>query len=94
MEELVKQLIALNREAMFINDEIAKVKTKIEEMLPENGYKDESVTISRRAATTSKSIDLKALETKEPELYQDLLNDYCKTSVKKESVSYIFKKEK
>ena len=37
------------------------------------------------------SIDLKALEKKEPELYAELLADYPKETVKKDSVRILVK---
>ena len=92
MKELIKKLISLQKEKDVIEAKIADVKSKIEAQLPDDGYKDDDVTITRTAGSTSTSIDLKALEKKEPELYAELLADYIKTTTKKESIAYRFKK--
>ena len=54
-------------------------------------FKNDYVTISLVKGSTSVSIDLKALEKKEPDLYADLLNDYPKETVKKDSVRILVK---
>jgi hypothetical protein len=92
MEELIKELISLTKEKELVEADIAAVKAKIEAQLPADGYKDANITITRTAGSTSTSIDLKELEKKEPELYEELLKDYTKTTTKKESIAYRFKK--
>lgn len=92
METLIKELISLIKEKELVEADIATVKAKIEAQLPEDGYKDANVTITRTAGSTITSIDLAALEKKEPELYKELLADYTKTTTKKGSISYRFKK--
>lgn len=92
MKELIKELISLNKEKEAIEADIAAVKAEIEAQLPEDGYKDDSVTIIRVKGSTSTSIDLKALEKKEPNLYAELIEDYTKTTERKPSISYKFKK--
>ena len=54
-------------------------------------FKNDYVTISLVKGSTSVSIDLKALEKKEPDLYADLLKDYPKETVKKDSVRILVK---
>lgn len=54
-------------------------------------FKNDYVTISLVKGSTTISIDLKALEKKEPELYADLLKDYPKETVKKDSVRILVK---
>ena len=69
-------------------------KAQLQEQMEKYGiisFKNEYVTISLVKGSTTTSIDLKALEEKEPELYNDLLNDYPKTTTKKDSVRIIVK---
>ena len=66
------------------------LKSQIEEEVGEDGYKDEYVTISYKQASETTSIDLKKLEEREPELYNDLLKDYEKITSRKASFSYRF----
>lgn len=87
---LVEKLIARDK----LDKEIAEIKLAIEAELPDDGYKNDLITISRKKGSESKSIDLAALEKNEPGLYQDLLNDYGKVKVNKPSVSYSLKKSK
>lgn len=54
-------------------------------------FKNDYVTISLVKGSTTISIDLKALEKKEPELYADLLKDYPKETVKKDSIRILVK---
>ena len=77
-----------------LEQEIAALKVAIEAELPEEGFKNDQVTISRKKGSTKVSIDYKAFEKKEPELYNDLLKNYKKVTETKPSVSYTFKKDK
>lgn len=54
-------------------------------------FKNEYVTISVVKGSTTVSVDLKALEKNEPQLYADLLKDYPKETVKKDSVRILVK---
>ena len=87
---LVEKLIARDK----LDKEIAEIKLAIEAELPTDGYKNDSITISRKNGSEKTNIDLKELEKQEPDLYRDLLNDYGKVSVTKASVSYSLKKPK
>lgn len=93
-KELITKLVKLNGEKEAIEKEIASVKSDIEKELSDDGYKDDSVTIYRTPGSKSTSIDLKELEKKEPNLYNDLLKDYPKENCKKEGISYRFAKQK
>ena len=77
-----------------LEQEIAALKVAIEMELPDEGFKNDQVTISRKKGSVKESIDYKAFEKKEPELYNDLLKDYKKVTETKPSVSYTFKKVK
>lgn len=87
---LVEKLIAKD----ILEKEIAEIKLAIELELGEEGFKNDSITISRSKASESTSIDLKALEKAEPELYADLLKDYTKVTKRSGSVSYKLNKSK
>ena len=87
---LVEKLLAKDK----LEKEIAVIKEAIESDLPEEGYKNDYVTISRSKPTESTSIDLKALEKNEPQLYADLVRDYTKVVRRSGSVAYKLKKDK
>lgn len=76
-------------------EEVEKiVKAELERAMDEYGIKSVKtarITISRVEESTSTSIDLKELEKKEPELYNELLNDYPKTTTKKAFVKFLVK---
>ncbi len=76
-----------------LEQEIAALKVAIEAELPEEGFKNDQVTISRKKGSKSVSVDLKALQKAEPYCYEGLLADYPKVTEKAASVSYTFKKE-
>ena len=54
-------------------------------------FKNDFVTISTVKGSTTLSIDLGKLKEKEPELYDELLQDYPKETVKKDSVRILVK---
>ena len=87
---LVEKLIARDK----LDKEIKEIKLALEAELPVEGYKDDLITISRKSASEKISIDLDELKKAEPNLYQDLLEDYGKLCVTKASVSYSLKKSK
>lgn len=91
---LVNVLCEKVKQKEQLEKEIAELKVAIEAELPEEGFKNEQVTISRKKGSETVSIDYKAFEKKEPELYEELLADYKKVKIVKPSVSYTFKKEK
>lgn len=92
-ETLITLLVEKVRAKEQLENEIAEIKELIEAQLPEEGYKNDYVTISRRKGSESVSIDLKAFEKAEPQYYKELLADYCKVKITNPSVSYSFKKE-
>lgn len=70
------------------------VKSQLEKAMDENNIvsiKNEYITISRVEGSESTTIDLKKLEEKEPDLYEDLLKDYSKVTVKKPSIRFTVK---
>lgn len=63
-----------------------KLKADLEKAMQEHGIKSFSndyVTLSFVEASSSESIDLKAMQKKEPKLYEELLADYKKVTNKK-----------
>lgn len=92
MKELIKELLALNKELALVQADIDEVKAKIESKLDGQNYKDEDITITYKKGATRTSLDLKSVEAKEPELYKDLFERFAKTTVCKDSVSYSIKK--
>ena len=92
MKDLIEELLYWQAEESKAAEHIKNIKKMLEEeYLTEEGYKDNDVTISFSKPTSSTSIDLKALEKKEPELYEDLLKDYSKVTERKGSYRYSFK---
>lgn len=91
-ETLINILVEKVRAKEQLENEIAEIKAAIELELPEEGFKNDQVTISRRKGSTSESIDYKAFEKAEPKLYEELLADYKKVKITNPSVSYSFKK--
>ena len=72
------------KDAMELQEK--KIKADLQKAMEQYGiksFKNDVVTLSYVDASTSESIDTKALQEKEPELYKELLADYKK--VKKTS---------
>lgn len=84
--ESFKQLSELKKEQDRLAEIEKNVKAEIEKAMDDNdivSVKNDYVTITRVAASESKSIDLKALQDREPKLYEDLIADYPKVTNKK-----------
>lgn len=89
-----KKLSELKKEQDRLAEIEKDVKSTLEKAMEENdivSIKNEYITISKVEASESVSIDLKALETKEPELYNDLLKDYPKKTFRKASLRFTVK---
>lgn len=92
MEELLLELKELKSQQDLLKEKETEIKGKLEsDYLNEEGYKTDYVTVSYSQPSSSTSIDLKTLQEKEPDLYNDLLKDYPKVTTKKGSFSYRFK---
>ena len=83
LKDIINQKKVLEEREKFL-------KSQIEEEVGEDGYKDDDVTISYKQASEITSIELKKLEERDPELYNDLLKDYKKVTSRKASFSYRF----
>lgn len=71
-----------------------EAKEKLEKAMSEYGIKsikNDYITISYVEGSTTEAIDLAALKEKEPELYEELLNDYKKVTSKKAYVKFLVK---
>ena len=88
--EVGKKLIELNAKKKELEKELDEKKTIIEEYMRAFELKklkvDESF-ISLSNDTQSTSFDTKALQTKEPELYNELFEKYQKASKRKGYIS-------
>lgn len=72
----------------------AKLKEALEKSMQEHGiksFKNDYVTLSYVEASTSETIDLKAMQEKEPKLYDELLGDYRKVTNRKPYVKIVVK---
>lgn len=92
MKDLLDELSYWQQEKDKAEKHIKDVKEMLEkEYLTEEGYKDETITISYSKPSESVSIDTAKLCEHEPELYKELLKDYPKVTTRKGSFSYRFK---
>ena len=90
----MKNLSELKKEQDRLAEIEKSVRADLQAVMDEFGitqFKNDYVTISLVKGSTSVSIDLKSLEKKEPELYAELLADYPKETVKKDSVRILVK---
>lgn len=87
----LQRLIKAKKEMEKVEKEI---KAELEKAMDEHNIKsidNEFIKITRVEAVSTFSIDLKALQTKEPALYGELLEDYPKVTHRKASVRFTVK---
>lgn len=92
--EAFKQLSELKKEQNKLAKVEKDIKAQLEVAMDENdivSIKNEYITISRVAASESITVDLDKLKDKEPQLYNDLLEDYPKVKTTKASVRFTVK---
>ena len=90
----MKNLSELKKEQDRLAEIEKSVRADLQAVMDEFGitqFKNDYVTISLVKGSTTVSIDLKTLEKEEPQLYADLLKDYPKETVKKDSVRILVK---
>lgn len=90
----MKNLSNLKKEQDRLADMEKTARQNLQKAMEEYGivqFKNEYVTISTVKGSTTVSLDVKALEKNEPKLYADLLKDYPKETVKKDSVRILVK---
>ena len=86
-----KQLADLKAQIKELERQQDEVKAGILEAMEHYGvksFKNEYITISYVPDSETESIDLKALQAQEPELYDELLNDYRKVTKRKGYVRF------
>lgn len=91
---VMKNLSDIKKEQDRLSELDKTARAELQKVMDEYGitqFKNEYVTISFIKGSTTTSIDLKKLETNEPQLYADLLKDYPKETVKKDSIRILVK---
>ena len=91
---VMKNLSDLKKEQDRLAEIEKNARAELQKVMEEFGitqFKNDYVTISVVKGSTTVNVDLKALEKNEPQLYKDLLKDYPKETVKKDSVRILVK---
>lgn len=86
-----QQLAGISRSKKQLELQEKKLKEELEKAMDEYEVKsidNQFIKITRVAASSSTSVDLKALEEKEPELHKELLEDYPKVTNRKSYVMF------
>lgn len=86
---VMANIALLEKQVKEMQEKQKALKADLESAMNEFGIKsidNDYLKIIRVEESTSTSIDLKALQKKEPKLYGELLEDYPKTTVKKAHV--------
>lgn len=92
MKEEILKLRDITIKQKELEEKAKNIKSNLEKnYLTEKGYKDDIVSIPYTKSSTTTTLDLIALQEKEPELYEDLLKDYVKVTNKKGYFKYTFK---
>lgn len=92
---LMANLALLEKQKKTMDEQIKQIKTGLEDAMDQYDIKsidNEYLKITRVAASSSKSIDLKALAEKEPKLHGELLEDYPKVTEKRAAIRFTVKK--
>jgi ABC-type lipopolysaccharide export system ATPase subunit len=86
-----KNLAEVTKQKKALEEQEKKTKAELEKLMDEYGIKsldNQYIKIIRVAGSSTTSIDLKKLEEKEPDLYEELLEDYPKTTTRKATVRF------
>ncbi|WP_392462305.1 hypothetical protein [Streptococcus parasuis] len=89
--QVFKQLADITKTKKQLEDQEKKVKADIEKAMDANDIKsidNQFLKITRVNGSTSTSVDLKAMQEKEPKLYGELLEDYPKVTNKKSYLTF------
>lgn len=92
--EVFKQLSEITKTKKQMEAEEKKIKAELEKAMDEYDVKsidNNYIKITRIAESSSKSIDVKALQNEEPKLYGELLEDYPKVTNRKAHVKFTVK---
>lgn len=82
----MKKIADVNKEMKQLKEIDAQNRKYVEDLMEEYGVKsidNDFVKIAYVEPTESTSVDIKLLEKKEPELHQELLEDYPKVTKRK-----------
>lgn len=83
---VMAELSAIEQQRKIIEKKAKEIKAELEKAMDEYNIQsidNEYVKITRIEASETVSIDLKELQKKEPELYDELLKDYPKVTKRK-----------
>lgn len=89
-----KELQEYKKAKAFLEEQEAKAKEELEKAMKEYGIKsikNDYITISYVEGSTTEVFDINAFKEREPELYQELFDDYKKTKTTKSYVKFIIK---
>ena len=89
--EVFQKLSDVVKTKKHLEDQEKKFKEQLEKAMDQYDIKsidNHFVKITRVNGSTSTSVDLKAMEEKEPKLYAELLEDYPKVSTKKSYLTF------
>lgn len=89
-----KALSELTKEKKRLEEKEKEIKESIQDAMEHYGvksFKNEYITLTYVPESVSETIDLKQMQNEEPELYEELLNDYKKTTTKKGYVRFTVK---
>ena len=87
LAEFKKQKDAMERAEEKLKADLEKAMMKFNI----KSFKNDLITISYVDGSTTETIDLKAMQAKEPKLYAELLADYKKVTTRKPYVKFLVK---
>lgn len=89
--EVFKELSNVTKTKKELEEQEKKIKANLQKAMDAYDIKsidNQYIKITRVNGSTSTSIDLKALEKEEPELYAELLEDYPKVTNRKPYLTF------
>jgi hypothetical protein len=92
--QVMQDLATLTRKEKALAESNKQLKAQLEVAMDANDIKsidNEYLKITRVAASSTTSIDLKKLEKQEPNLHKELLDDYPKVNNRKSHVKFTVK---
>ena len=91
---VMAEIAALHKQEKELAAKNKELKTELEKAMNEHNIKsidNEFLKITRVEASETKTIDLNAMKKKEPDLYEDLIEDYPKVTKRKAYVRFTVK---